>query len=145
MTEPAASACTLISASCTSGWTDWTHGELWLCPDGLLRRSVGLAMTIRHGARPTVDLDARPTHTFRSDEITRVLAASRRNYWIRWSEISAANVKRGSSITQLHLDLRDGRRAKFLWFEMDGGLDLLEPALRRSLPGRFETGNETLG
>ena len=35
-------ACVLISASCTTSWFDWIHGELWLCPDGLLRRSVGL-------------------------------------------------------------------------------------------------------
>jgi hypothetical protein len=102
-------------------------------------------MTIRHGARPTVDPNARPTHTFGADEIVGVLAAGRRNYWIAWSEISAAKLKRGSSITQLHLDLRDGKRAKFLWLRVDGGWDLLVAELDRSLAGRFEVINKALG
>src|SRR3984893_9691580 len=36
----------LLTTSCTTGWADWVHGELWLCPDGLLRLSLGLATTI---------------------------------------------------------------------------------------------------
>ena len=27
----------LLAGTCTTGWLDWIHGELWLLPDGLLR------------------------------------------------------------------------------------------------------------
>ena len=43
-----ANGCTLISRSCTTGWLDWAHGELWVCDDGLLRKSLGLVETVLH-------------------------------------------------------------------------------------------------
>lgn len=67
--------CVLISASCTTGWFDWIHGELWLCPNGLVRRSLGLWKTYRQSNHRTVDPAHRPTRAFTHDEIVRVLAA----------------------------------------------------------------------
>lgn len=133
-----AGACTLVTASCTTSWFDWIHGELWLCPQGLLRRSLGLGTTLRHGARQTVDPGSRPTRTFTAADIRLILAAGRRNRWILWSELSHASLKRGIVDRSLHLELGDRRREKFIWLRIDGGYDLLEAALSRSLPGRFD-------
>lgn len=138
-------ACDLISASCTTSWFDWIHGELWLCPNGVLRRSLGLLATIKHGRGQTLDPTSRPTHVFTSDEIERILTAGRRNRWIPWSAISHATLKRGIIDHSLHLDLGVGRREKFLWLQVDGGWDLLEAALGRALPGRFTAQHRPIG
>jgi hypothetical protein len=138
-------ASTLISASCTTSWFDWIHGELWLCPNGVLRRSVGLLATLRHGRGPTVDPANRPTRVFAADEIARVVGAGRRNRWIPWSAVSRATLKPGIIDYSLHLELGDGRREKFLWLKVDGGWDLIEPALERALPGRFTAHDRPIG
>jgi hypothetical protein len=138
-------ACTLISASCTTSWFDWIHGELWLCPTGLLRRSVGLGTTIRHGTGPTVNPASRSKRTFGLDEIARILEAGRRNRWIAWSEIAQATLKRGLIDHSLHLELGTGHREKLLWLQVDGGYDLLEAALSRALPGRFTARSKAIG
>lgn len=36
----------LLSTTCTTGWLDWFHGELWLFPDGLLRVPIGWARSL---------------------------------------------------------------------------------------------------
>jgi hypothetical protein len=33
----------LLSANCTTGWFDWSPGQLWLLPDGFLRLHVAKA------------------------------------------------------------------------------------------------------
>ena len=137
MNEDGATACTLITASCTTSWLDWIHGELWLCPTGLLRRSVGLIATVRHMNGQTVDPSDRPTHAFGLDEIAQIRAADRRNRWIPWADITHATLKQGALDHSLHLDLGAGRREKLLWLRVDGGTDLLQGALARALPGRF--------
>ena len=129
--DEANAACILIAASCTTGWFDWIHGELWLCPGGLLRRSLGLWATVRHGdmrgAKLTVDTQNRPTRAFTPDEVRRIVESDRRNRWIKWEELS-------------HATLKDGSRAKFLWLRMDGGLDLLRAELSRALGSLNVTG-----
>jgi hypothetical protein len=145
MNEDGATGCTLITATCTTSWFDWIHGELWLCPTGLLRRSVGLAATIRHGSQRTVDPSDRPTREFGLDEIAQICAAGRRNRWITWAEITHATLKRGVIDHSLHLDLGVGRREKLLWLRSDGGYELLETALSRALPGRFKAVRKPIG
>jgi hypothetical protein len=147
MDDLSTDACVLISASCTTSWFDWVHGELWLCPNGLLRRSLGVNKTIEHGNRGnfvTVEKDRRPTRTFTSTEIDAIVHAGRRNRWITWSQVSHATLKRGVIDHSLHLDL-GGRREKFLWLKLDGGYDILEEALTKALPGRFEARNKAFG
>jgi hypothetical protein len=138
-------ACTLVSASCTTSWFDWIHGELWLCEDGLFRRSLGLLATIAHAVGPTVDPANRPTRTFASTEILDLVTRGRRNRWIPWNEIQHATLQLGMADNSLHLDLTDNRREKFLWLATDGGFDLLEKELSARLPGRFSTWRKTLG
>jgi hypothetical protein len=136
---------TLISASCTTSWLDWIHGELWLCPDGLLRRSLGLVGTLRHVRGSTLDPTNRPTRTFTITEIGQIVGAGRRNRWVPWSAVTRATLKRGVIDHSLHLELGDHRREKFLWLRVDGGYDLLEEALGRKLPGRFQAIDRAIG
>jgi hypothetical protein len=131
-------ACTLVTASCTTSWFDWIHGELWLCPEGLLRCSLGLLATGRHGMRPTVNQGMRETRSFTTQEIATILASDRRNRWIPWNAVSHATLKHGFVDSSLHLQLDDGRREKFLWLRIDGGYELLLEALEQRLPGSFE-------
>ena len=128
---------TLISASCTTSWFDWIHGELWLCPNGLLRRSLCLVATLRHGGGPTLDTRNRPTRDFTQVEIDQIVARGRRNRWIPWSAITKVTLKRGIMDHSLHIELGDRRRERFLWLKVDGGWETLEHALAVALPGRF--------
>jgi len=141
MTDQATTTCTLITASCTTGWLDWIHAELWFCGDGLLRRSVGLRGTIKHGGvsgpKPTVDPENRPVQTFGLDEIGAIVGADRKNRWIPWDEMSTAAITRGALDHTLHLELRDGSSLKFMWLRMDGGYDELREALAQKLGSRF--------
>jgi len=128
---------TPVSASCTTSWLDWIHGELWLCPTGLLRRSLGLRATFAHGTKATVDPLARPTRIFDAAEIAVILAAGRRNRWIPWSSVTQATLKRGTVTSSLHLELGVARKEKFLWLPVDRGFEFLSDALPRLLPVRF--------
>lgn len=139
MSEDPREACTLISASCTTSWFDWIHGELWLCPEGILRRSLGLVTTVRHLNRQTLDPSDRPRRAFTFNEIRQIVASGRRNRWITWREVAHVTLKRGIIDHSLLIELNTGHREKFLWLSIDGGSDVLEPALGRSLPGRFTT------
>jgi hypothetical protein len=137
--------CRLVSASCTTGWFDWIHGELWLCPDGLLRRPLGLIATVGHGPGPTVDEANRPTRTFSPLELLQITEAGRRNRWLPWSQISHATLKSGIIDHSLHLELGDGRREKFLWLKVDGGFDLLRVELGRVLQGKITVVQSPIG
>jgi hypothetical protein len=138
-------ACTLISASCTTSWFDWIHGELWLCPGGMLRRSLGLTATLRHMNQQTVDPASRPRHAFGFNEIRDIVAHGRRNRWITWSEIAHVTLKRGIIDHSLHVELNSGHREKFLWLIADGGYDVLESSLAPLLPGRFRVWDKPFG
>lgn len=147
--DRASTRCSLISASCTTGWFDWIHGELWLCPDGLLRKALGLRATLLHangrgGIRRTV-AEPRPTRTFEAAEILSIAGSGRRNRWIAWDDVRHATLKLGIIDHSLHVVLADDRRAKFLWLHADGGFDELEEALTTSLGDRFTVWRESIG
>jgi hypothetical protein len=147
--DAARGAATLITTSCTTGWLDWIHGELWLCPDGLLRRSLGLRETVKHALvsskKQTFDRDNRPTHAFTSDEIEQALGSGPTNRWITWPEIERATLKIGIIDHSLHLQLSSGGRAKFLWLRAHGGFDLLDKELGRVLSERVRVVRRPVG
>jgi hypothetical protein len=140
MTDQPTNACTLISASCTTGWRDWIHSELWLCPEGLLRRRLGLWKTIRHGnmrgAQPTVDPENRQTRSFSLDEL-RQTASNPRDMWIRWEDVAKATLKSGLMAHSVQLELKDDAQVKFLWSPLDYGVDEMRDGLSRALGSRF--------
>lgn len=43
-----------VSSSCTLGWTDCVHGDLWLLEEGLLRIASDVAATFRGGVGPAI-------------------------------------------------------------------------------------------
>lgn len=135
----ASERCTLLSASCTTGWNDWIHGELWLCPAGLLRRALGLRETLRHGPPPTLDTTARPVRSFTRDDIVAITTANKRNQWIPWESIAIAEATRGPLTDSLHITLQRGRKIKFLWYRMDYAFDLVTRAAADNLAGRLVT------
>jgi hypothetical protein len=104
----------LVAASCTSGWADWIHGELWLLPEGLLRLRTSFRATLGHRTWPTVRPPL-PVRSFAPDEPGELARGHRTNVWIRWSEVASADLRRGLTTTRLGLTLADGGTHKLLW------------------------------
>lgn len=142
--------CSLISRTCTTGWFDWIHGDLWLCPRGLLRYSRGISGMRSYLASGRSEIDrtpesARLKRTFTVAEMQPLVASDRRNRWYSWDQIDRATLKWGILDHSLHLDLLDGGHAKFLWMKLDGGFDILQVALSEALPGRFRVVARPIG
>jgi hypothetical protein len=108
----------LITASCTTGWFDWIHGELWLFPDGLLRASTGLATTISNGIVQTVSGEPR-SQEFVDGEIERIVARGGTNLWIQADQIRGADIHVGLMTSRMKVHMADGHRIKLLWLRGD--------------------------
>ena len=108
----------LITASCTTGWLDWIHGELWLFPDGLLRVRTSLATTVAHGAWRTVSDEARGRE-FSDGEIDALVASHKRNVWINADQIERADIHVGITTSRVNMQMRSGRKIKLLWLRGD--------------------------
>jgi hypothetical protein len=118
----------LLTASATTGWFDWIHGELWLFPHGLLRIPLDLITTQLNGFGPTVNRKDRPQYAF--DDLTfRTLLASPKTVWVPRESIQTAYLHHGIITDRLRLTVRDHRSVKFLWFPWDGALPLLQVTL----------------
>jgi hypothetical protein len=118
----------LVTASCTTGWLDWIHGELWLLPDGLLRVRSGLGATIRHANQQTVREEP-PERPFGEGEIKQLQHQHKTNLWIPADEIVAAGIRNGLLTGRLSLALAGGRRIKLLWLRADSAAAPLKQAL----------------
>jgi hypothetical protein len=118
----------LLTASCTTGWRDWVHGELWLFPDGLLRVRSGLLQTIAHLNERTVS-DEPEAQLFDPDELERLRRTHHTNLWIPANEIAAADIRSGALSCRLSLTLVGGRRIKLLWLRADPAAAPLTQAL----------------
>ena len=118
----------LISASATTGWSDWIHGELWLLPDGILRVGQGLGKTLEHGVRRTVPREP-PSRSFDDQEVDALAASGSRNLWVAAEEIASANLRAGIVTGRLKLWLKDGDTVKFLWLRADRADVALRAAL----------------
>lgn len=117
----------LLTASCTTGWLDWIHGELWLFPEGLLRVRSGLLQTIAH-LKQTVS-DEPEEQVFDSRELERLCRTHHTNLWISANEIAAAEIRKGPLSCRLLLTLVDGRLIKLLWLRADPAAAPLKEAL----------------
>jgi hypothetical protein len=119
---------TLISASCTTGWLDWIHGDLWLLPDGLLRVRSGLGATIRRANERTV-LENGEKRQFGVGEVERLQGEHKSNFWIPADEIGSARIRNGLLSGRLALTLKSGRRVKLMWLRADRASEPLKRAL----------------
>jgi hypothetical protein len=123
----------LLTSSCTTGWLDWIHGELWLLPNGLLRRPLGLAATIAHGMARTIS-DEPEERDFDGVELRR-LRGSPKNLWIEASDIGSVDLRQGFITSRLLVHLRDGRRRKLLWLVADPvGVTLRDALAKWGIP-----------
>jgi len=132
----------LLTTSCTTGWADWLHGELWLCPDGLLRLSLGLATTIRKslGVGPALAYDTVARRSsprdFDPEEIRELLSHKRTNVWVPWAEVRDAALRQGFITSRLGMTMVDGRTVKFLWLPDHRVFAMLRDCLRSRMgPG----------
>lgn len=146
----------LLSANCTTGWLDWSAGQLWLLEDGLLRLQVPKAsrrerrrirsadaalshMSARAGPRRDVvtstrDLRVDPRaleyREFGDDEPQALAGERERTWWLLASDIRAAKLHRGILTNSLKLRMDSGPRVKLLWMRRDLADDLIREALR---------------
>lgn len=130
---------TLISKSCTTGWLDWVHGELWLGEEAIMRSRLSLAETLAHGngGSPTVTIP--PARVPLPSHLTPPLLAAghRRNKYLPFAQIAAAALHRGRMNDRLSVTMDTGARHKLLWLSTDPAFAFLREALARSLPGRL--------
>ena len=136
----------LLTTSCTTGWADWVHGELWLCPEGLLRLSLGWGATIGKSIDPVgaaVDegLKRKSRRQFAQDDIRTLAGRKRTNVWIPWSEIREGFLRGGIMTGRLRLICLDGRSLKFLWMRDRRVLVRTRPSVPRPNPASSATQN----
>ncbi|MFI7071593.1 hypothetical protein [Micromonospora sediminicola] len=126
----------LITRSCTTGWADWIHGELWLLPHLLVRRRLSLRETRAHANGRTVPhpLPAVPASTL---DLAAVAAAHPSNKVLALDDVIGARLHRGVLSDRLALTMRDGGRHKLLWLRVDPAYEVLGPALAESLGDRL--------
>jgi hypothetical protein len=132
----------LVTASCTTGWFDWIHRELWLCDDGLLLVRLDLKATRAHEKGPTVSTTLR-RRPVRDQELSDAETADKQLTWIPANEIVGASGRRGRMADRLSLDLRDGTERKLLWLSVDRADVPLSAALKAW--GIVPAGPETFG
>jgi hypothetical protein len=126
----------LVAASCTTGWADWEHGNLWLAPGGLARIPLGWLATYSHtfqGIDPAIGQIVSITQSDLSQALTR----SPRSLWMEASYIEVARLHRGITCDRVHLHLKDGASHKLLWIRNKAGTQQLEDALRGWLGDRL--------
>ncbi|BCY11837.1 hypothetical protein [Actinoplanes sp. L3-i22] len=107
-----------VSRSCTTGWLDWIHGELWLTPWALVRRRLTLAETMSNGYGPTVRLPLPQLDAAWLNPGT-ILSEHHTNKFILYDSIAAAQLVKGTVSGALRITLHDGTRHKLLWLNND--------------------------
>ncbi len=118
----------LITSSCTTGWLDWIHGDLWLLPDGLLRIPTGLAATASHGLLQTVSGDP-AEREFTGPELGKIASRGGKHLWLQADHIERADIHTGVMTSRVNLWMVDGQRVKLLWFRRDHAERPLSTAL----------------
>jgi hypothetical protein len=119
----------LISRSCTTGWTDWIHGELWLSPQRLMRRRIGFWRTIGNGLWRTVPSPL-PVYDITEEQVLAVEREHRTNLAVSWSDVADADLRKGLLTDRLLLRMNDGVRHRLLCFSWDGAFGELAPVVQ---------------
>jgi len=136
--------CVLIANSCTTGWFDWAHGELWICPDGLIRRPLGIGFTIRRSLRAGAAAELRSLLP-RTEMDGATLVADPSATRIAWDDLAAATLKRGIVDHSLHMTLADGRKVKYLWAAGQHDFEALGASLVAALGERVRIHRAPIG
>lgn len=125
----------LLAASCTTGWLDWFHGELWLLPDSLVRARGGFVDTVVNSISPGVR-----EHTATSVigyNPAAVLKGHHTNKVIPFDGITHASLHRGLTTSGLTVTMTDGTRHKLLWLSSEPAHRVLTDRLLPVLGSRL--------
>ena len=117
----------LVARTCTTGWLDWIHGNLWVMPNCLLRTRSGLLDTVANTYVSGTSA-RRSGHSVAYDPAA-VLAAHRTNKVIPFDRIATARLHRGIATSGLTVLMTDGTRHKLLWRASDPAHRLLKDRL----------------
>ena len=120
-------SCQLITASCTTGWLDWVHGELWVLPDGLVRLRTSLSTTLMHQNQQTVPDEAERVEL--SNESIDFMISTKRRLWIPSDKIKSAHFHIGRTTGRVNLRMKDAAKIKLLWLRSDRSEGPLTAAL----------------
>lgn len=131
----------LVTASATTGWTDWIYGRLWLLDDGLLRVRADLVTTLRLWDGPTVFGREPVVGELSRTEAEAEAARHRRNVWVPREQIVSAVLRGGLLTDSLRLRLSDGRTVRLLWLRRDAAYG----PIREVLEGWLGSGLEIRG
>ncbi|MFF5964040.1 hypothetical protein ACFY64_09860 [Streptomyces collinus] len=118
----------LIARTCTTGWLDWIHGELWLLPDQLVRIRGGVPATMTVGL---LGPELATPDTFRTlaHDPGTIRSAHRTNKVLPLAEITKARIHGGLTTSGMTLSMSDGSRHKLLWMSMEPARGLLRDRL----------------
>ncbi|MET8036994.1 hypothetical protein [Streptomyces sp. NPDC005345] len=118
----------LLARTCTTGWLDWIHGELWLLPDALIRVRSGLMDSVANSASGS-GVSAKDPYEVIPFDTESVRSAHRTNKVIPLAELSEARLHRGLSTSGMTATMRDGTRHKLLWLSTEPAGRLLRDRL----------------
>ncbi|WP_433892044.1 hypothetical protein [Streptomyces sp. CA-111067] len=127
----------LVARTCTTGWLDWIHGNLWVMPNCLLRTRSGLLDTVANSY--VSGTSARKSGHSVAYDPAAVLAAHRTNKIIPFDRIATARLHRGLTTSGLTVLMTDGTRHKLLWRSSDPAHRLLKDRLLPILGPRLTT------
>lgn len=118
----------LIARTCTTGWLDWIHGELWLLPDHLVRIRGGISATMTVGL---VGPELATPDTFQTltHDPDTIRSSHRTNKVLPLTEITHARIHGGLTTSGMTLSMADGTRHKLLWMSMEPARGLLRDRL----------------
>ncbi|NEA61745.1 hypothetical protein [Streptomyces sp. SID12488] len=125
----------LLTSTCTTGWLDWIHGELWLLPEGLLRIRSGLLTTLVNSGGS--GLTTRDPYRLIAHDAETVLAAHPTNKVISFAGMGAARLHGGVTTSGLEVVMTDGTHHKLLWPSWDPARRLLRERLLPLLGARL--------
>ncbi|MGW0823321.1 hypothetical protein [Streptomyces sp. NPDC002845] len=126
----------LLANSCTTGWLDWIHGELWLLPDALVRVRSGFMATVVNslgGAGVT----APDPYRLAAYDPEAVLTGHRTNKLIPLADIAQARLHGGITTSGMAVRMTDGTRHKLLWMSHEPARRLLRERLLVVLGARL--------
>lgn len=125
----------LIATSCTTGWSDWIHGALWMDANRLVRIRLSLAQTRERGRQIRGHAPAGgPTPAIIHADTTRpgeILAGHKTNKVIEFSAVARMRLHHGRRTDRINILLTDGTRHKLLWLPDEPAFG----ALHQELPG----------
>ncbi|MFD9332610.1 hypothetical protein [Streptomyces sp. NPDC060065] len=125
----------LVADTCTTGWLDWIHGELWLLPTGLMRVRSGLMASVANSLGSSLTAP-KPGHPIVHDP-TALLAGHRTNKIIPFDGIERARLHGGITTSGMTVSMTDGTRHKLLWMNSEPARRLLTDRLLPILGDRL--------